>query len=46
MWDIETQQAASGHPDEFGRDIWQQHKVSERGVAQAYEPRFMTQNDQ
>lgn len=46
VWDIETVQAASGHPDEFGRDIWQQHKVSERGVAQAYEARFMTQNDQ
>jgi hypothetical protein len=46
VWGIEPSEASSEHPDKFGRDIWIQHKVSERGVAQSYEPRFMTQNDQ
>jgi len=46
VWDIETTTAASDHPDQFSKDIWAQWKGSERGVAQSFEPRFMTSNDQ
>lgn len=45
VWDIETTQAADGHPDKFDRDIWGQSKVSYRGVSQMYEPRLLTKND-
>lgn len=45
VWDIETTQAASNSEAEFNQDIWARHKVSYRGVAQMYEPRFLTRND-
>jgi hypothetical protein len=46
VWDLETMSAPDNHPDMFSKDIWAQFKASERGVAQSFEPRFMTSNDQ
>ncbi len=45
VWGIETTQAASNSDVEFLQDIWARHKVSYRGIAQMYEPRFLTKND-
>lgn len=45
VWAIEAMQAASNNEVEFTRDVWSRHKVSYRGVAQMYEPRFLTKND-
>lgn len=45
VWEIETLQAASNSEPEFTQDIWARHKVSYRGIAQMYEPRFITRND-
>lgn len=44
VWEIETSQAPTGAPAEFERDIEQQYKVSEFGVAGTMEPRYMTSN--
>jgi hypothetical protein len=46
VWDVETTPAASNNEAEFTQDIWARHKASYRGVAQMYEPRFITRNDQ
>jgi hypothetical protein len=45
VWELETSQASTEHPDQFNRDIWQQFKVSLRDAISVQEPRFMTQND-
>lgn len=42
VWGIETAQAANNSEAEFMYDIIARYKVSERGVAQVYEPRYMT----
>ncbi|MDE2020530.1 MAG: hypothetical protein KGJ13_09365, partial [Patescibacteria group bacterium] len=45
-WGVETNQAAPNNLKEFYNDVWIQHKVSERGVAQVMEPRYMCRSDQ
>ena len=45
VWAIETLQAAANNEAEFTQDIVERYKVSERGVAQVVEPRFMTRSD-
>jgi hypothetical protein len=45
VWEIEALQAASNSDVEFLQDIWARHKVSYRGIAQMYEPRFLTSNN-
>ncbi len=45
VWGIETAQAASNSEAEFLQDIWARFKVSYRGIAQMYEPRFLVRND-
>jgi hypothetical protein len=44
VWGVETTQAANNSEAEFLYDIVARYKVSERGVAQMMEPRFMTKN--
>jgi hypothetical protein len=44
VWAIETLQASDTIGDRFHRDIWQQYKVSERGVPAVLEPRYVTWN--
>jgi hypothetical protein len=44
VWGVETIEAAKNSVKEFEQDIWQQFKVSERGVAQVIEPRYMFQS--
>jgi len=44
VWGIETTQAPANSFYEFDRDIQYQFRVSEMGVAWAYEPRYMTKN--
>jgi hypothetical protein len=43
-WAIESLQAATNSEAEFTQDIMQRYKVSEMGVAQVLEPRYMVQN--
>lgn len=43
-WGIETLQAAQNSEADFLQDIVSRYKVSERGVAMSYEPRYMVKN--
>lgn len=43
-WGIETLQAAQNSEADFLQDIVSRYKVSERGAAHSYEPRYMTKN--
>lgn len=45
VWGIEIVQAPQNNSGEFYNDIMQCHKVSERGVAWVYEPRYMTESN-
>jgi hypothetical protein len=37
-------QAADNSEAQFTRDVWMRFKVSERGVAQMMEPRYVSKN--
>lgn len=43
-WDLETTQAAAGHPDEFSRDLVTQFKASIRDTMATMEPRMVVKS--